>query len=76
MLTNTFSLNSGYGQSSLESSKNQVFYLATYTPSGLHEHMNYLVADSVYYHPCDLMEDKFMTASTTTVTKAIILISL
>ena len=76
MLKNTFSLNSDYGRSSVENSKNQVFYLVLYTPPGLHEHMNYLVADSVYYHPCDLMEDKFMTASTTTVTKAIILISL
>ena len=45
MLTNTFSLNSGYGQSSLESSKNQVFYLVTYTPSGLHEHMNNLFGE-------------------------------
>ena len=45
MLKNTFSLNSGYGQSSLESSKNQVFYLATYTPSGLHEHMNNLFGE-------------------------------
>ena len=40
-----FSLNSGYGQSSLENSKNQVFYLAPYTPPGLHERMNYLIGE-------------------------------